>query len=119
MRTAALVVSTALQFFYLAGLIRVVAALALGVDDALETQDPKLLAGFLSTQAITLILGVVPGLAGVALMAGAVRGQREPPAWFVNLSVVFAISWLVLFPIGTIIGVLMLRWRSRVRAAAT
>ena len=77
-----------------------------------EMGDPTIVADLISTLALTLILGIVAGLIGVLLMTVAARVDRPTPVWFLNLSVIFAVAWLFLIPIGTAIGYLMLRWRS-------
>ena len=71
------------------------------------------MAGFISSQAVKLLLAILAGLIGVILMAVGIQRYGRPPQWIVQLSAVFALAWVVLIPIGTPIGIYMFRWRSR------
>ena len=109
-----LVLSAVLQTVYVVGLIIVVTNLVrANLAGLYESGDPRLMAGFISSQAIRLLLAILSGLVGVVLMAAAIRKISKPPSWIVHLSAVFAFAWVVLIPIGTPIGIYMFRWRTR------
>ena len=118
MKSLTLIASSVLQTVYVVGLVVVVVSLLRAdLSSQYASGDPRVLAGFISSQAVTLLLVIIAGLIGVLLMTVVVRGDRQPPRWFVDLSALFAIAWIVLVPIGTVIGALMLRWRSRLRSS--
>ena len=71
------------------------------------------MAGAISSAFVDLLLGVAVGLVGAVLARVVLRDRQQCPPWFVQLSAVFAWAWILFVPIGTVIGVLMLRWRRR------
>ena len=119
MKHLGLIVSATLQSVYFVGLVAVaIALLQADLSGQYETGDPRVMAGFISSQAVKLLLAILTGLIGVILMAVVIRRYSRPPKWMVHLSVVFALAWVVLIPVGTPIGIYMFRWRSRHRSNA-
>lgn len=109
-----LISSAVLQSVYVVGLIVVVNSLVqANLAGLYEAGDPRLMAGFISSQAVRLLLAILVGLVGVILMATVIRKIEEPPIWMVHMSAVFAIAWILLIPVGTPIGIYMFRWRAR------
>ena len=104
--------SIATQSFYVLTLAGVVTAASkfFQVDSLWESGDPKLMAGVISQLIIELFVGAAIGLVGVFLAWSVLRSKVTCPPWFLPVSTLFAWAWVVFIPIGTLIGVLMLRW---------
>ena len=76
-----------------------------------DAGDPKLMAGAISMIFTDLLIGAVIGLAGVLMAWLVLRNRENRPSWFLPVSTFFAWMWMIFIPIGTVIGVLMLKWR--------
>lgn len=105
--------STVTQLIYLLSLLgATVSSIELIQNDRLwSSGDPKLLAGAISSILMYLIIGAVIGFVGVFLSWLVLRDKKGRPSWFLPVSTFFAWTWMVFVPIGTVAGVLMLRWR--------
>ena len=75
-----------------------------------ESGDPKMLAGAISSVLVTLLIATVVGLLGVLIARPILRQKGDRPQWFLRVSTLLAWAWLVFIPVGTVIGLLMLRW---------
>ncbi|MEM6817415.1 MAG: hypothetical protein AAF578_01380 [Pseudomonadota bacterium] len=113
MKSLAAAASTAIQLIYVLTLLgAITSAIKLfQVESLYGAGDPKLLAGAISMIIIDLMIGTVIGVVGVFLAWLVLRNKNDRPSWFLPVSTFFAWTWMVFIPIGTVIGVLMLRWR--------
>ncbi len=105
--------SSALQLIYVAGLITAIVSVFLVFKDGdlFQRGDPKMLAGELAGILMELGLATFIGIVGVALARSVLRSTRPAPHWFIHVTPLFAWSWIIFIPIGTLIGALMFRWR--------
>ena len=105
--------STVIQLIYLLSLLGATAStIELIQNDSLwSSGDPKMMAGAISSILMYLIIGAVIGFVGVFLAWLVLRDKKSRPSWFLPVSTFFAWTWMVFVPIGTVIGVFMLRWR--------
>jgi hypothetical protein len=101
-----------IQLIYLMSLLGATAAsIELIQNDSLwSSGDPKMMAGAISSILMYLIIGAVIGFVGVFLAWLVLRDKKGRPSWFLPVSTFFAWAWMVFIPIGTVIGVFMLRW---------
>ena len=72
--------------------------------------DPKLMAGAISTQIVTMLVSAIIGLFGIMLSWFLLKKRNYLPGWFVLISRMFAIAWMIFIPIGTILGFMIFRW---------
>ncbi|WP_309385238.1 MotA/TolQ/ExbB proton channel family protein [Cerasicoccus frondis] len=70
--------------------------------------EPEALADSISLALVTTAIGLVLGLIGIVLLAIALFGCRYRAPWFYTFLLVISIIWMLNFPIGTILGVLLL-----------
>ncbi len=77
--------------------------------------DPKMIAGAISSIAVFFLIGVAIGLVGVLLAWLVLRNKKNRPSWFLPVSTFFAWAWMVFVPIGTVVGVLILRWKKPIQ----
>ncbi|MFB9899953.1 MotA/TolQ/ExbB proton channel family protein [Cerasicoccus arenae] len=70
--------------------------------------NPEALANNISIAITTTAMGLIMGLIGLIFLAIAFFHSSYRAPWFFKFLIVFAIFWLIHFPIGTIIGVLLL-----------
>ena len=105
--------STVIQLIYLLSLLgAITSSIELIQNDSLwSSGDPKMMAGAISAILMYLIIGAVIGFVGVFLAWLVLRDKKSRPSWFLPVSTFFAWTWMVFIPIGTVIGVFMLRWR--------
>jgi hypothetical protein len=92
----------------------VITLLRTDLDSLYESGDPKLMAGFVSSLAIRMVLGAAVGLIGALIAWIAIRRSDSPPSWFLSASGLFGLAWVFFFPIGTVVAAYMLQWRLRV-----
>lgn len=112
MKKVAAGISAVLQLIYVVGLFRCLYWLFfIYREDIYTIGDPKIMAGMISQALMIVILSAVIGLIGVVLAWYVLRDKQNRPAWFVSVSRSFAFAWLVFIPIGTIVGILIFRWR--------
>lgn len=92
------------------GLLGSVIAMVNTFNDMAEggTGDPEALADHISVSLITTFIGLVVGLIGVVMLGIALFGHRYRAPWFFTFLIVYSIIWMLNFPIGTILGVLLL-----------
>ena len=113
MKSLTAAASTAIQLIYVLTLVGVITSgFNLIQDESLwSSGDPKMMAGAISLIIMDLLIGAVVGFVGVFLAWRVLRDKQGRPSWFLPISTFFACTWMVFIPIGTVIGVLMLRWR--------
>ena len=106
-------ISTALQLVYVLTLLNAIGFVIWGLETQLlyESGDPKMLAGALSGVLVTLLVAAIIGVLGVLIARPILRQNNDAPQWFLRVTTVLAWAWLVFIPVGTVIGLLMLRWR--------
>jgi len=111
-------ISAALQLVYVLALLGAITLIAKysQVMSLYGSGDPKMMAGYLSTVIIDLGLGAIVGFLGVFLAWRVLRNKQERPSWFLPVSTFFAWAWMIFFPVGTVIGLMMRRWRRPVSA---
>ncbi len=73
-----------------------------------DSGDPKVMAGGISQALVSTVLGVVIALPGVILLAISVLIFKHRRPWVYRVSLISAIFALLLFPIGTIIAIVIL-----------
>ena len=114
-------VSTAIQLIYVLSLLDVITSLIklFQVESLYDFGDPKMMAGAISTIIMDLLVGAVIGFVGVFLAWLVLRNKKERPSWFLLVSTFFAWTWMIFVPIGTVIGIFMLRWRRPEAAEST
>ncbi len=107
------IISAVLQLIYVATLLESIstAIKLFQIESLYGPMDPRMMAGGLSEILVGLAVGVMIGLAGVVLAWRVLRDAEHRPKWFVGASAFFAWAWMVFIPIGTVVGILMLRWR--------
>ena len=76
-----------------------------------EDPDPRMVRTVINGKLFKMVILLIGGLIGAILSWIALRKIGERPGWFVVLTKLLASFWLVLFPIGTIVGILMFRWQ--------
>ena len=105
--------STVLQLAYVLTLPEVATSVIklIQVESLYSSGDPKMIAGAISTIIMDLLIGAAIGLVGVCLAWLVLRNRKERPSWFLPVSTFFAWMWMIFVPIGTVIGIFMLRWR--------
>ena len=106
-------ISTVLQLIYVLTLINAVTYVIWGlhIQSLYEAGDPKVLAGALSSILVTLLLAAIVGFVGVILARPVLREKGSCPQWFLKTTTILAWAWMVFIPVGTAIGLLLLRWR--------
>ena len=104
--------STAIQLVYLLSLLRTInSTIELIHNDSLwDSGDPKTMAGAISVVLTSQIIGAAIGSVGVFPAWLVLRDGDSRPSWFLKASTLFAWIWMAFIPIGTVIGVSMLRW---------
>ena len=110
MRTVLPIVSTLFQSLYLLALLELAFTLATRGPALYETGDPRMFAASISSLLTNLVLNAAIGLVGALLAYISLRQFPATPGWFLKTSTFFAWAWMPLFPLGTIVGVFMLRW---------
>ncbi|MBV1911236.1 MAG: MotA/TolQ/ExbB proton channel family protein [Kangiellaceae bacterium] len=70
--------------------------------------DPKVMAGGISQALISTVLGVVVALPGAVLLAISILFFKHRKPWVYRVSIVAAIFTLLMFPIGTIVAIIIL-----------
>lgn len=72
------------------------------------TGDPEALASGMGVTLATTAIGLIIGLIGLVMLGIALFGHRYRAPWFFTFLIVYSIIWMLNFPIGTILGVLLL-----------
>ena len=105
--------STAIQLIYVPSLLGAITSVTklFQTESLYGSGDPKMMAGAISSIIMDLLVGAVIGLVGVFFAWLVLRNKTECPSWFLPVSTFFAWTWMVFILVGTVIGVLMLRWR--------
>ena len=67
--------------------------------------DPKVLAGGISEELVPVILGLVLAMPGFILSIYTLLKGRYRSWWFLTANIIYATTWIVLFPFGTVLGV--------------
>ncbi len=113
MKSLAAAASTAIQLIYVLSLLGFITSMIIvfQVESLYGSGDPKMMAGAISSAVMDFLIGAVIGLVGVFLARLVLRDKKECPTWFLPVSTFFAWAWIIFVPIGTVIGILMLRWR--------
>ena len=113
MKSLTAAASTVIQLIYVLALLGAITSTIKmsQVESLYGAGDPKMMAGAISTIIMELLIGAVIGLVGVFMAWLVLRNKEDRPSWFLPVSTFFAWTWMVFIPIGTVIGVLMLRWR--------
>ena len=121
MKSLIAVASSVLQLIYVLALLQAITSIIkyFQVQSLYGAGDPKLMAGAISTATIDFLLGALIGLIGVFLAWWVLRDKKQRPSWFLPISTFLAWTWMVFIPIGTIVGVMMLRWRKPESAIET
>ena len=70
--------------------------------------DPKVMAGGISEALISTVLGLVVALPGAVLLAISILFFKHRRPWIFRLSIAAAAFTLLLFPIGTIVAIVIL-----------
>jgi len=106
-------VSTAIQLTYVWSLLGFIMSLIklFQIESLNNSGDPKMMAGAISTIIMNLLIGAVIGFVGVLLAWLILRNKKERPSWFLPVSTFLAWTWMIFVPVGTVIGIFMLRWR--------
>jgi hypothetical protein len=73
-----------------------------------ETAQPAALANDISIALYTTAAGSVVALVGIILILVALFGARYRAPWFRTVLWVLSILWLLSFPIGTILGIIVM-----------
>lgn len=76
-----------------------------------EDPDPRMVIHIIGAKLFKMAILLIGGLLGALLSWVALCKLGERPRWFVNVSALLASLWLAVFPIGTVVGLLMFRWR--------
>ena len=115
------VASTAIQLIYVLSLLGAIlsAVKLFQSESVISAGDPKLMAGAISTIILDFLIGAVIGFVGVLMAWLVLREKEDRPSWFLPVSTYFAWAWIVFIPIGTVIGILMLRWGRTERTTDT
>ncbi|MEM1262493.1 MAG: hypothetical protein AAGH76_08855 [Pseudomonadota bacterium] len=79
--------------------------------------DPRLVAGGLAQILTGLLVPGMCGFVGVLIAWLLLRKGTESPGWFKQILRVLAWVWIVLVPVGTAVGLLLLVWLRRSTAA--
>ena len=105
--------STVVQLIYVLALLEAItsAIKLVQIEVLYESSDPKMMAGAISMVIMDLLIGAVIGLFGVFLAWVVLRNKKEQPSWFIPVITFLAWMWIIFIPIGTVIGILMLRGR--------
>lgn len=105
-------ISLVLQLFYVLALLEAMTTTVklIQIVSLYGKGDPKMMAGGISVMLVDLFAGAAIGLVGVAIAWWVLRDRKSRPLWFVTTSKVLAWAWIPFIPVGTVIGVLMLRW---------
>lgn len=113
MKSLAPIASTLLQSVYVYGLLELVVTILRfeHIQALYSAGDPKLMAGFISSTILELGITVLIGLVGVGLAWASIRKFDECPPWFLSITKFFGWAWIIFIPVGTVIGVWMLRWQ--------
>ena len=113
MKSLTAAVSTAIQLIYVLTLLGVITSVIKMFQAVMlnGSGDPKMMAGAISTTIMDLLVGAVIGFVGVFLAWLVLRNKKDRPSWFLPVSTFFAWTWIIFVPIGTVIGIFMLRWR--------
>lgn len=113
MKSLAAGLSTIIQLIYVLALLEAITVTVktIQIVSLHGGGDPKAMAGAVSQNIINLGFGTLIGLAGVFIAWRVLRNRDDRPGWFLPVSTFFAWAWMVFVPVGTVIGVLMLRWR--------
>ena len=77
-------------------------------DKMSAESDPSKLAGGISSALTPMAAGSVVGLVGIILISIALFSLRYRAPWFRTMLWVLAIIWLPAFPVGTILGVILI-----------
>ncbi|MDJ0940837.1 MAG: hypothetical protein QNJ00_13835 [Woeseiaceae bacterium] len=110
MRTVLPIVSTLFQSLYLLALLEFAYVLATRLPALYEAGDPRFHAGTIAGLLVNLVLYAAIGLIGALLAYISLRQLPESPDWFRKTSRFFAWAWMPFVPLGTIVGIYMLRW---------
>lgn len=78
--------------------------------------DPSKLAGDISASLVATVIGSCVALVGGVLCSIAIFGQGNRERWFLGNGMALAVLNLLVFPIGTVVGVVLIigfvmRWR--------
>lgn len=108
-RLGLVALSAALQLFLFVGL----AIFVVGVIEAFEvyqSRDPALLAGSLSQTIVLTLMSIVPAFLGLLIGCSLIKSTQELPKGFRGFSRILAYVWLLIFPFGTLVAYLQLKW---------
>ncbi|MGJ8654655.1 MAG: MotA/TolQ/ExbB proton channel family protein [Opitutaceae bacterium] len=72
--------------------------------------DPELLAEHISLALRTTAYGMIPALIGLVLLLVALFSSEYRAPWFFWFMVIYAVLSLLAFPIGTVIGIVILAY---------
>lgn len=76
-----------------------------------QNPDPRLFEQVQTDKARGLFTLLTGGLIGVVLTWFSLRVIGDPPLWYRKITAALAMIWLPLFPIGTVVGWWIYRWR--------
>ncbi|CAA6691659.1 MULTISPECIES: MotA/TolQ/ExbB proton channel family protein [unclassified Lentimonas] len=70
--------------------------------------DPELLAEHISLALTTTAIGMIPALIGLVLLLIALFSSKYRAPWFFWFMAIFSVLNLLAFPIGTVLGIIVL-----------
>ncbi|WP_196139947.1 MotA/TolQ/ExbB proton channel family protein [Aliikangiella sp. G2MR2-5] len=70
--------------------------------------DPKVMAGMVSSALISVVLGCVVAFPGLLMNITALLISSYSATWLFRFLITSSIFWILVFPIGTLLGVVLL-----------